>query len=815
MKKALSMIIVGALIFFLQGGLLAASYPNTSELEYRSHDGMPYRLFIPKNYDQSKSYTLVVFLHGSGEVGSDNEAQLKNNGNGSLWLINTDYQVSHPVFFAAPQGSWGNAAVQAKVAGMINALKQEFSGIATDRVIVTGLSLGGAGTYFMMSKYPDLVAAGVPMQGPKDWQTIANNKNMNIWHFHAADDNSGYHPISQADYTVKYLRSYGLNVVYTRYNTGGHGIWPEAYKNPQLMSWIYAARKGVKTEVSPFLKIKSPAETDTFSTSLLNLSLSGVAGNAETNISKVEWKNSRGGTGAVTGTGNWSVGNVPVVEGENVVQIIATGTSWSTTKGGNTTFNDALIVNSNPNGTVNKAPVANAGVDQSIQLPEDTVHLQGNATDDGQPSGTLSYSWNIISGPGPVVFADVDNAITTATISVAGKYVLSLTVSDGELSDSDEVEVTFSEEPVIQLENVALNKPVAVDSIYNATYIGANAVDGNKTDVNSRWLSANNGEYHWIEIDLEDDYEISELRLWSGYKTSGYAIQNYWFQAWNGNEWVDIAVRQNNSSQQTVDIFNPVVSGIVRLVCGNEDLARLYEIEVYGVPHVAVLNQKPVVNAGDDQFLTWPGNTVNLAGTATDDGLPSGSLTYLWSKISGPGAVSFSSPALDSSAQFAAPGKYVLQLTVSDGELSSSDQIIIWVMDNICLNKPVTADSVYNATYLASKAVDGDKTNTSSRWLSANNGMEHWIEIDLQGEYMVNRMKLWTGYVNYGYAVKNFRLQAWRNNSWEDVVVVSGNTSQFREESFAAIVTGKVRLLCGSDDMARVYEIEVFGTLAN
>lgn len=817
MKKVTIFLVVFIFIALNQGIVSAADYPATSELEYRNHDGLPFRLFVPKNYDPSKSYPLVVFLHGSGEVGTDNEAQLKNNGNGSLWLINTDYQKDYPMFFAAPQGAWGNSTVQAKVAGMINALQQEFSGLDPDRVIITGLSLGGAGTYYMMSKYPDIVAGGVPMQGPKEWKNISNNKNMNIWHFHAADDNSGYHPIGTADYCVNYLRDRGLNVVYTRYDTGGHGIWPEAYKSPQLISWIHATRLGVKTTASPFVKIDKPVDEDSFTTTLSTLDISGTAGDGDTLISQVDWKNNRGGSGVVDGLENWDLHNITLKEGENIVKITATGTSWSSGKGGNTTFNDTLIVDYQPNGVpVNEAPNANAGADQNIQIPEDTVNLQGSASDDGLPSGTLIYTWSVVSGPGTVVFADENAANTTATLSEVGNYTLSLTVSDGELEDTDEINITLLAEPQNDERfNVALNKPVAVDSLYNATYVGENAVDGDSSTLTSRWLSANDGEYHWIEIDLEGDFEISEMRLWCGYKSAGFAIQNYWFQTWDGTEWVDLAVRENNTSQETVEVFDPVVSNKVRLLCGNEDLARVYEIEVYGIPYVEEEpNQAPVVNAGNDLLITWPENSVSLTGTATDDDMPSGTLTYAWSKVSGPEVTFGDANSATTSANFAAMGNYVLQLTVSDGELSSSDEVMVSIAGNVCLNKPVTVDSIYKSSYIGANAVDGNHDDLASRWLSARTGEEHWIEIDLQGEFIVNEMKLWTGYKQIGYAVKDFRLQVWQNNAWVDVVTVTDNVDQYREASFNATVTSKLRLLCGSDDLARVYEIEVNGVSA-
>src|SRR3989449_6730693 len=89
---------------------------------------------------------------------------------------------------------------------------------------------------------------------------------------------------------------------------------------------------------------------------------------------------------------------------------------------------------------------------------------------------------------------------------------------------------------------------------------------------------------------------------------------------------------------------------------------------------VPLANQAPVVNAGADQVITLP-SIANLTGAAIDDGQPNppGALTTTWSQVSGPGTVSFSASALNSTASFSASGAYVLRLTVSDGALAASD----------------------------------------------------------------------------------------------------------------------------------------------
>ncbi len=91
-------------------------------------------------------------------------------------------------------------------------------------------------------------------------------------------------------------------------------------------------------------------------------------------------------------------------------------------------------------------------------------------------------------------------------------------------------------------------------------------------------------------------------------------------------------------------------------------------------------NTAPTVNAGADQSVTLP-NAATLAGTAGDDGLPAGStLTVLWSQVSGPGTTTFTAPtSASTSATFSVAGTYVLQLTASDGTLSTSDTVAVTV----------------------------------------------------------------------------------------------------------------------------------------
>ncbi|MBV9181153.1 MAG: Ig-like domain-containing protein, partial [Acidobacteria bacterium] len=98
-------------------------------------------------------------------------------------------------------------------------------------------------------------------------------------------------------------------------------------------------------------------------------------------------------------------------------------------------------------------------------------------------------------------------------------------------------------------------------------------------------------------------------------------------------------------------------------------------------------NQAPVVNAGPNQTITLPTNTVTLHGTATDDGLPNNTLTIAWTQVSGPGTVTFNTPSQAvTDASFPVAGTYVLQLTANDSQLSSSSNVTVTVTSSVSLS---------------------------------------------------------------------------------------------------------------------------------
>jgi predicted peptidase len=151
---------------------LAGAATHDDFLYGNADDGsnLPFRYFVPPDYDGATAYPVILFLHGSGERGSDNEAQLNNNANGAMRLLDDDNLALQPVFMIAPQcptDGWWSGGTLASAIHIVDQLAMTYD-IDPDRVYVTGLSMGGMGTWSAVTSQPDKFAAAVPMSGNGD-----------------------------------------------------------------------------------------------------------------------------------------------------------------------------------------------------------------------------------------------------------------------------------------------------------------------------------------------------------------------------------------------------------------------------------------------------------------------------------------------------------------------------------------------------------------------------------------------------------------------------------------------------------------------
>ena len=208
---------------------------------------LPYRLGRPTGYDPAKEYPLVIFLHGSGESGTDNKLQVsKHMGvpqGGSVFTLPAN-QAAYPTFFVAPQapapGVMGWMGIPgAAVLKLIAYLEQHFS-IDPGRIYVTGLSMGGFGTWWLIENNPMLFAAAVPMSGGGDTTKAAAIALLPIWDFLGSLDPSV--PVTQSRQMIAALIAAGGHPKYTEYPNGQHDIWDTAYTEPALLPWMFTQR---------------------------------------------------------------------------------------------------------------------------------------------------------------------------------------------------------------------------------------------------------------------------------------------------------------------------------------------------------------------------------------------------------------------------------------------------------------------------------------------------------------------------------------------------------------------------------------------
>jgi predicted peptidase len=194
-----------------------------------------YLLYLPKEYSKTdKQWPLILFLHGAGERGS-NIDQVKSIGLAKLAAEGKDFDfiIVSP---QCPQDGWWSEQAEA-----LKLLVEDIAGkyrVNSSRMYITGLSLGGAGTWSMIVKYPDLFAAAAPICGGGD-PVMARYRlvKLPLWVFHGAKDNVV--PLKRSGEMVDAARAAGnQDVQFTVYPEAGHDSWTETYNNPKLYEWF-------------------------------------------------------------------------------------------------------------------------------------------------------------------------------------------------------------------------------------------------------------------------------------------------------------------------------------------------------------------------------------------------------------------------------------------------------------------------------------------------------------------------------------------------------------------------------------------------
>lgn len=225
-------------------------------------DTLPYRILLPENYNPAKTYPLIVFLHGWGESGNDNEKQLTH---GASLFLKEENRKAYPAIVVFPQNPvtsfWsnvqsvinekgertfhfqngGNPTTSMKLlTDLINNLMLQYK-VKRDQIYTMGLSMGGMATYELVYRMPDTFAAAISISGGANTALIPQFKHTSWWIFHGSKDNIVSSKFSEN--MVYLMKQQKVDVFFTFYPDVGHNCWDLVFKEKYLMSWLFSKVK--------------------------------------------------------------------------------------------------------------------------------------------------------------------------------------------------------------------------------------------------------------------------------------------------------------------------------------------------------------------------------------------------------------------------------------------------------------------------------------------------------------------------------------------------------------------------------------------
>jgi predicted peptidase len=235
----------------------------SKELFVHDGDTLKYRLLLPKNFDESKAYPLVLFLHGRGEQGNDNETQLVHGSKLFLENYSTDEFPAIVIFPQCPKDDyWSNVKRDYSKTGL-EKFKYKRKGRPTksmqlvldlmdditnkpyvkkNQIYVGGLSMGGMGVFDILKFRPNMFAAAFPICGggnPKSVRKYANK--VSLWIFDGGKDDvvDPYFSLRM----VTALREKGADVKLSYFENDNHNSWDSAFAEPNLLPWLFSKSK--------------------------------------------------------------------------------------------------------------------------------------------------------------------------------------------------------------------------------------------------------------------------------------------------------------------------------------------------------------------------------------------------------------------------------------------------------------------------------------------------------------------------------------------------------------------------------------------
>ncbi len=652
--------------------LLFLSYRGSAQQNTRSFDGTDqyvknYLEHLPDDYNANDPtrYPVIIALHGFGE-GGDNSPGSTNNllRTGLPAIINagnfpSSFNVNGKVYkfiVISPQLNQQNLLwYTPQVAYVMNQIKSIYKNKADfQRIYLTGYSGGGAGVYTYPASSPDngnQLAAAVVCTGASWYygnQAVENivSSSLPIWAFH--NDGDPVVNLSSDQSWFNALNSSGMNptmklTIYPGVNQ--HDCWSRTYdpsgSNPNnIYAWMLQySRPNISNPGGgpPDPQASIPAsnaggnQTLTLPENSVTLDGSGSTDNGG-HLRGFQWAK-------VSGPGGDNLDKFDHAKAK--VNFVNSGTYiYSLT----VTDDQGYSSTSQTSVQVNPAPVAasvanaNAGNNQTITFPTNSVTLDGSASTDA--GGNLStYQWVKVSGPTGDNIQNAGQARTTTSFINAGNYVYSLTVTDYQgHASSAQTSIQVNPAPAPQTNSVITANAGPGQTItlpvYSVTLNGLGSTDQGAT-IN---------QYQWVKVSGPDGgdylYNAGLVQAGVNFKSAGTFVYKLTVTDDQGN---------SSNAQTTIQVNGPVTTPL---------------------PPAVV----PIANAGPDQTVQLPNNLVSLDGSRSSTAGVIG-LAYNWTEVSGPtGAGINSSSDISPSISNLIAGTYIFSLALSNsnGDVSNS-----------------------------------------------------------------------------------------------------------------------------------------------
>ena len=242
-------------LVFSQGNFEAKIFTTSN------NDTLRYRELLPEKFNPQQKYPLVLFLHGAGERGSDNQAQLTH---GSMMFTNPVNREKYPAIVIFPQCPkdyfWSferrpegkleanSFPVNYTIASIMQAVKNLLDkyiadgSVDTDRIYVIGLSMGGMGTFDIVCRFPDVFAVAIPICGgvnPERLKDAAGKVKFRIYH----GDKDDTVPVENSRKAYLALKEYAAEVDLIEFVGCNHNSWDPAFNQPDFLSWLFSQKK--------------------------------------------------------------------------------------------------------------------------------------------------------------------------------------------------------------------------------------------------------------------------------------------------------------------------------------------------------------------------------------------------------------------------------------------------------------------------------------------------------------------------------------------------------------------------------------------